>query len=143
MPRDSFDAPDNLPKQALCQVALGQMEHEVPGMANEAAAGLEQPLLQARQRPALDGARHDKPAEEIAEVIGDDLDQKPYLVGPKAVAGEPGPVGGFLALLDPLLRRPALVVEVDDGPARATRAGSNSPASGVTVAPWNSPRSWG
>jgi hypothetical protein len=37
------------------------------------------------------------------------------LVGPEPVTGEPGPVGGFLALLDPLLRGPALIVETDDG----------------------------
>jgi hypothetical protein len=41
MPRESLDAPDDLPKQALCQVALGQLEHEVPGVPNEALAGLE------------------------------------------------------------------------------------------------------
>ncbi len=50
----------------------------------------------------------------IAEVIGDHPEEQPHLVGPEAVAGEPGPVGGFLALLDPLLGRPALVVEADD-----------------------------
>jgi len=49
MPREALDAPDDLPKQALCQVALGQLEHEVPGMPDQAPAGLEQPLLEARQ----------------------------------------------------------------------------------------------
>jgi len=55
MPRESLDAPKNLPKEAPRQVVLGQLEAEVPGMLDQAAAGLEQPLLQARQRPALDG----------------------------------------------------------------------------------------
>jgi hypothetical protein len=55
MPRESLDAPADLPKQALCQVALGQLEHEVLGMADEAATGLEQPQLQARQRPTPNG----------------------------------------------------------------------------------------
>ena len=60
MPRESLDALENLPKQAPCQVALGQLEDEVPRMPDEAPAGLEQPLL-----------------------------DQPHLVGPKAVAGEP------------------------------------------------------
>jgi hypothetical protein len=62
MPRESLDAPDNLPKETPCQVAFGQLEDEVPRMPDEAPAGLEQPLLEARQGPALDGERQDKPS---------------------------------------------------------------------------------
>jgi hypothetical protein len=39
MPRESLDAPENLPKQAPCQVAFGQLQDEVPGMSDEAPAG--------------------------------------------------------------------------------------------------------
>jgi hypothetical protein len=77
--------------------------------ADEPPAGLEQPLLQARQRPALDGERQDQPSQEIAEVVGDDPEEQPHLVGSEPVAGEPRPVGRGLALFDPLLRRPAPV----------------------------------
>src|SRR5712692_5835489 len=52
-------------------MAFGQLQDEVPGMSDEASAGLEQSLLQARQRPALDGDRQDQPTQEIAEVVGD------------------------------------------------------------------------
>jgi hypothetical protein len=69
MPRESLDALENLPKERRCQVALGQLHDEVPRMPDEAPAGLEQPLL-----------------------------DQPHVVGPKAVAREPGPVGGFYAL---------------------------------------------
>ncbi len=55
MPRESLDAPEDLPKESRCQVARGQLQDEVPGVPNEAATGLEQPLLEARQRPVLDG----------------------------------------------------------------------------------------
>ncbi len=72
MPRESLDAPDDLPKQALCHVALGQLEHEVPGMSDQPPAGLEEPLLEARQGPALDGEGQDEPPQQIAEVVGDD-----------------------------------------------------------------------
>jgi hypothetical protein len=54
MPGESLDAPENLPKQALRHVALGQLEAEVPGMPDQAPAGLDEPLREARQRPALD-----------------------------------------------------------------------------------------
>jgi len=49
MPRESLDALENLPKEAPGQVAFGQLEEEGPRMQDEAPAGLEQPLLQARE----------------------------------------------------------------------------------------------
>jgi hypothetical protein len=72
MPRESLDTPEDSPKESRCQVALGELQNEVSGVPNEAATGLEQPLLQARQRPALEGERQDQPTQEIAEVVGDD-----------------------------------------------------------------------
>jgi len=109
MPREPLDARENLPKEEPCQVAFGKLEHEVPSVPNEAPAGLEQPLLEAREGPALDGDGQDEPTHEVAEVVGDHPKEQPDLVGLEAVAGEPGPVGGFLAFLDPLRRRPALL----------------------------------
>src|SRR5438876_8201953 len=41
------------------------------------------------------------------------------------VAGEARPVGGFLAFLDPLLGRPALVVEADDRSVRPRERGDD------------------
>src|SRR5712675_2356530 len=49
--------------------------------------------------------------------------EQPHLVGSEPVAGEPRPVGRGLALLDPLLRRPAPVVEADDGPVGPGQGG--------------------
>ena len=46
MPRESLDASENLPKEFPRQVALGELEHEVPGMADQASTGLEEPLLE-------------------------------------------------------------------------------------------------
>src|SRR5882724_7799490 len=56
MPRESLDAPENLPKERRRQGALGQLEDEVAGMSDEAPAGLEQPLLEAMS-PTTMGAR--------------------------------------------------------------------------------------
>src|SRR5882762_4019917 len=88
MPRESLDALENLPKEAPGQVAFGQLEDEVPGVPNETPAGLEQPLLEAREGPALDGKRQYQPTQEIPEVVGDDAEQEANLVGPEAVARE-------------------------------------------------------
>src|SRR5712692_9876571 len=49
MPCEPLDAPDDLRKQALSQLAFGQLQDEVPGMSDEASAGPEQALLQARE----------------------------------------------------------------------------------------------
>ena len=90
----------------------------LPAMSDEASTSLEQALLETREGPALNGDGQDEPAKEIAEIVGDDPEEQPDLVGPEAVTGKPGPVGGFFALLDPLLGRPALVVEADDRSVR-------------------------
>ena len=101
MPREPFDALDDLRKEALSQLAFGQLQDEVPGMPNEAPPGLEEPLLETRQRPALDGEGQDQPAQEIAEVVGDNPEERATLTGPEPVTGEPGPAGGGFPLLDP------------------------------------------
>jgi hypothetical protein len=103
VPRESFDPPEHLPKESRRQVAFGQLQEEASGVSDEAPVGLEQPLLEARQRPALDGGRQDKPTQEIAEVVGDDAQERPDLVGPEPMTGKAGPVGSGLTLLDPLL----------------------------------------
>jgi hypothetical protein len=52
MPRESLGAPENLPKERRRQVAPGQLEDEASGLSDEALAGVEQALLEARQRPS-------------------------------------------------------------------------------------------
>ena len=77
MPRESFDAAENLPKEAPCQAALGQLRDKVSGVPNEAATGLEEPLLETRQGPTLDGQGQGQSAQEVAEVVGDDPEAVP------------------------------------------------------------------
>ena len=72
MPRESLDPPEHLPKQALRQVAFGRRKDEVSCMPDEAPVGLEEPLLEARQGPALDGEGQDEPAQKIAKIVGAD-----------------------------------------------------------------------
>jgi hypothetical protein len=94
-------------------------------MPDESAARLEQPLLQACERPILDGDGQHQPTEQVAEIVGDDAEEPPDLVGPEPMARQSGPAGRRLALLDPPLRRPALVVEANDGPVRPDQRGDD------------------
>src|SRR5437773_10147183 len=98
--REAPDAPEDLPKEAPGQVTFGQLEDEVPSVPSEPPAGPEQPLLETREGPALDGDGQDE-------------------------TGEARPVGGAFALFDPLLRRPTLVVEADDGPVGPGQGGDD------------------
>ncbi len=75
MPRESLDPPEDMPKEAPRQAAFGQLQGVVPGMSDEAPAGLEEPRLEARQGPTLDGTGQCKPAQEIAEIVGDDAQE--------------------------------------------------------------------
>src|SRR2546422_5013888 len=80
-------------------------------MSDEAPAGFEEPLLETRQGPVLDGHGENEPAQEIAEVVGDHPEEQPHLIGPEPVTGEAGPVGGGLCLLFPPLGPPPLWLE--------------------------------
>ena len=82
---------------------FGELQDEVPGMSDEPPADLEEPLLDARQGPTLDSERQDQPAQQIAEIVGDDAQEEPHLISPEPMTGEAGPAGGGFALLDPLL----------------------------------------
>src|SRR5437667_8508024 len=95
-------------------------------MSDEAPAGFEEPLLETRQGPVLDGHGENEPAQEIAEVVGDHPEEQPHLIGPEPVTGEAGPVGGGLALLEPLLGRPPLVVEAEDCSGRPQRGAAEA-----------------
>ena len=75
MPRGSLDAREDLSKQACCQVALGELQDEVPRMPDQATTGLEEPLLETRQRPALNGQGQEQSAQEISGVVGDDPEE--------------------------------------------------------------------
>ena len=87
-------------------------------MLHQPASGFHQPLLETRERPALDPRRQDQSAPEVAQVVGQDTQLQAHFVRPETMARQPRPVGGRLAFLDPLLRRAALVVEPYD---RTTR----------------------
>jgi hypothetical protein len=123
-------------KKISRQMTFGELQGEVPGMLDETPVDLEESLRQTRQGPTPGRQWQGQPARYIAEIAGDYPREQPDLIGPKAVALEPGPVGnflGFLAFLDPLFRRPTLVVEMDDGPGRPSQRGDDGAGPGERV----------
>lgn len=69
MPGESLNAPENVPKEAPGQVTFGELQGEIPGIPDEAPAGLEQPLLETREGPALNSQRQDEPTQEMDELL--------------------------------------------------------------------------
>src|SRR3989442_13896343 len=79
-------------------------------MSDEAPAGFEEPLLETRQGPVLDGHGENEPAKEIAEVVGDHPEEQPHLIGPEPVTGEAGHPGGGGSPPRPPSRAPSVGV---------------------------------
>jgi len=59
-------------------MTLRQQQPVVAGMFDQSAAGLDQPLLQAGERPGGDPRRQRQPAPQVPQVIGDDAQPEPY-----------------------------------------------------------------
>ena len=80
-------------------------------MLEQPPACLHQPVLQARQRPALDPVRQSEPSPQVTQVVGQHAQLQSHFVGPEAMTRQPRPVRGLFTFFDPLLGRAALVVE--------------------------------
>ena len=66
------DPPQHVAEQPPGQMPFRQQEPVVPGMLHQPASGFHQPLLETRERPALDPRRQDESAPEVAQVVGQD-----------------------------------------------------------------------
>src|SRR5271166_4387148 len=94
-------------------------------MADDLRAYLDQLLPQARKRPIFDRLGRRQRAQEVAEIVGEGMKLEPHSVGGERAAREPRPSDRSLALLDPLLARPTLVVEGDDIRGRPRHVGDD------------------
>src|SRR2546421_6610130 len=103
-------------------------------MSDEAPAGFEEPLLETRQGPVLDGHGENEPAQEIAEVVGDHPEEQPHLIGPEPVTGEAGAGGGGGAPPCSPLPPPAVGFGAGDG-SGSSPPGGGGDAPGETVNP--------
>ena len=106
--RQRPDPPQHVAEQPPGQMPFRQQEPVVPGVLHQPAPGLHQPLLETRERPALDPRRQDQSAPEVGQVVGQDAQLQAYLVRPEPMARQPRPVGRLLAFFDPLLCGAAL-----------------------------------
>src|SRR5262249_5152004 len=70
-------------------------------------------------------------AQEIAEVVGERMKLEPHRVGGKRSARQSRPLDRAFALLDPLLARPALVVESNDALGRAAHVRHDEADAGI------------
>jgi hypothetical protein len=82
---------------------------------HQPSARLDEARLEAGQRPAIDAPGQHQPPPQVTEVVREHAQLQPDFVRPKAVARQPRPMRGLLALLDPWLGGPALVVTPHDG----------------------------
>ena len=124
--------------------SFGHLEDDVASVAHHLRPDLDQLLLQARQRPVLDRLRCCKRAEKVAKIVGERMKLEPPGVGRERPARQPCPLDRALAFLDPLLARPALVIERNDPLGRAAHIRHDEADAADTVRPdairpWRSP----
>jgi hypothetical protein len=94
-------------------------------VAHDLRANLDEFLLEARQRPVFDRLGRGERAQEVAEIVGEGMKLKADGVGGERAARKPRPSDRSLALLDPLLASPALIVEGDDIRGRPRHVGDD------------------
>jgi hypothetical protein len=111
-------------------MSFGQQKPVVAGMFQQSPPSLHQSLLQARQRPILDPLRECQLTPQIPQVISQQAQCQPDLVRAEPMAGEPRHFHCLPAFFDPLLRRPALVVEPYHSPAGRLQVGHDESDSG-------------
>ena len=99
-------------------MALRQQEPVGTSVFHQPPTRLDEALLETGERPGGDSRRQHQPPPEIPEVVGQHAELEPDLIRPEPVTRQPCPVRRLLAFLDPLLRRPALVVKAHDGTIR-------------------------
>jgi hypothetical protein len=93
-------------------------------VAHHLRTDLDQLLLQARQRPVFDRLGRRQRAQEIAEIVGQRMKLEPD-VGDERPARQPCPLDRAFTFFDPVLARPALIVEGDDPLGGARQVGDN------------------
>ena len=89
MPRQPLDAPENLAKEQPCQVTFGELQREVPGVRDQAPAGLSSRCCRLVRDQSWMATGKLQPTQQIAQVVDVDAEEQTHLVGPEAVAGRP------------------------------------------------------
>lgn len=93
---------------------FGQLKRDGAGMTDDPCTDLDQPGLQAGQRPICHLLGQVCALQENTEVVGQCMKLKSHLVLDHALAGQARPIDRLLAFLDALLNGATLIVETDD-----------------------------
>ena len=128
------DQPQYLLEHLSWDGDLRHLEDDIASVAHHLRADLDQLLLQARQRPALDRLRCCKRAKKVAKIVGERMNLKPDRIGSERPARQSRPLDRALAFLDPLFARPALIVEGDDPVGRARQVGDDETDARIKLA---------
>ena len=64
-------------------MTFGEQQPVVAGVLHQASAGLDEALLHAGERPAVDARRQHEPPLEIPEVVGHHAQLEAHFVGPE------------------------------------------------------------
>ena len=86
------DPPQHVAEQPPGQMTFRQEEPVVPCVLHQPASGFHQPLLETRERPALDSRRQDQSAPQVAQVVGQDAQLQAHFVRPEPMVRQPRPV---------------------------------------------------
>ena len=103
-------------------------------MAHDLGTNLDQLLPQAGQRPLRDRLGQGQRPHEVGEIVGQRVQLKTHRIGGERAARQSRPLDRVLAFFDPLLARPALVVEGDDPLHRSRQVGDNETDAGIKLA---------
>src|ERR1035437_5850012 len=83
--RQRRDAPQHAAKKPPRQMTLRQQQPVVARVLDQTSAGFHQALLQAGQRPSSDLRRQRQSPPQIPEVVGDQAQPQPHLIGAETV----------------------------------------------------------
>ena len=103
-------------------------------MPDHLRSNLDQFGQEGAKGPVFDASRKDQPPEKIAQVVGQNKESLPHLIRDKSLAGQPSPVQGVLAFLDPLLGHTASVVKVNHAWGLCAHIGHNETDSRIEFA---------
>ena len=113
-------------------------------MSHNLGADLDELFPQGRQRPVTHGAWQYSLPEIVPQIVSQYKKQQPDLVINEVMAGKPCPPYGILPLLDPLLRRPPLIVKTHHPFCRPAQIGDDESDAREQLPPgaiplWQSP----
>jgi hypothetical protein len=128
-----IDPPEDVPDQIARHRNLGHLERDVAAMSDDLGADLDQLLPDGGERPMLDLLRQCQGPHEVGEVVGERMKLEADRVVVELAARQPRPLDGVLALLDPLFRRAALVLEGHDALGGTPQVGDDEADAGIEL----------